>query len=85
MPNSSLDQGPCWPEGNEQADQAAKKGSTGESHMKETQTPIPWQSKPGTNAQTTPHPRNRRQTLSSRANAEGVAARCTHSKTAKYR
>ena len=38
-----MDQGPCWPEGNEQADQAAKKGSTGESHMKETQTPIPWQ------------------------------------------
>ena len=30
-------------EGNEQADQAAKKGAAGGSHMKETQTPIPWQ------------------------------------------
>ena len=30
-------------EGNEQADQAAKEGAAGESHMKETQTPIPWQ------------------------------------------
>ena len=30
-------------EGNEQADQAAKEGAAGGSHMKETQTPIPWQ------------------------------------------
>ena len=29
--------------GNEQADQAAKEGAAGGSHMKETQTPIPWQ------------------------------------------
>ena len=28
-------------EGNEQADQAAKEGAAGGSHMKETQTPIP--------------------------------------------
>ena len=30
-------------EGNEQADQAAKEGAAGGSHMKETQTPITWQ------------------------------------------
>ena len=30
-------------EGNEQADQAAKEGAAGGSHMKETKTPIPWQ------------------------------------------
>ena len=30
-------------EGNEQADQAAKEGAAGGSHMKATQTPIPWQ------------------------------------------
>ena len=30
-------------EGNEQADQAAKEGAAGGSHMKETQTPMPWQ------------------------------------------
>ena len=30
-------------EGNEQADQAAKEGAAGGLHMKETQTPIPWQ------------------------------------------
>ena len=30
-------------EGNEQADQAAKEGAAGGSHMKLTQTPIPWQ------------------------------------------
>ena len=30
-------------EGNEQADQAAKEGAAGGSHMKETQTPILWQ------------------------------------------
>ena len=30
-------------EGNEQADQAAKEGAAGGAHMKETQTPIPWQ------------------------------------------
>ena len=30
-------------EGNEQADQAAKEGAVGGSHMKETKTPIPWQ------------------------------------------
>ena len=30
-------------EGNEQADQAAKEGAAGGSHMKETQTPIPLQ------------------------------------------
>ena len=30
-------------EGNEKADQAAKEGAAGGSHMKETQTPIPWQ------------------------------------------
>ena len=30
-------------EGNEQADQAAKEGAAGGSHMKRTQTPIPWQ------------------------------------------
>ena len=30
-------------EGNEQADQAAKEGAAGGSHMKEAQTPIPWQ------------------------------------------
>ena len=30
-------------EGNEQADQAAKEGAAGVSHMKDTQTPIPWQ------------------------------------------
>ena len=30
-------------EGNEQADRAAKEGAAGGSHMKETQTPIPWQ------------------------------------------
>ena len=30
-------------EGNEQADQAAKEGAAGGSHMKNTQTPIPWQ------------------------------------------
>ena len=30
-------------EGNEQADKAAKEGTAGGSHMKETQTPIPWQ------------------------------------------
>ena len=30
-------------EGNEQADQAAKEGASGGSHMKEIQTPIPWQ------------------------------------------
>ena len=30
-------------EGNEQADQAAKEGAVGGLHMKETQTPIPWQ------------------------------------------
>ena len=29
-------------EGNEQADQAAKEGAAGGSHMKEAQTPIPW-------------------------------------------
>ena len=29
--------------GNEQADQAAKEGAAGGSHMKETKTPIPWQ------------------------------------------
>ena len=29
-------------EGNEQADQAAKEGAAGGSHLKETQTPIPW-------------------------------------------
>ena len=30
-------------EGNEQADQVAKEGAAGGSHMKESQTPIPWQ------------------------------------------
>ena len=30
-------------EGNEQADQAAKEGTAGGLHMKETKTPIPWQ------------------------------------------
>ena len=30
-------------EGNEQADQAAKEGAAGGLHLKETQTPIPWQ------------------------------------------
>ena len=30
-------------EGNKQADQAAKEGAAGGSHMKETQTLIPWQ------------------------------------------
>ena len=30
-------------EGNEQADQAAKEGVAGGLHIKETQTPIPWQ------------------------------------------
>ena len=30
-------------ERNEQADQAAKEGAAGGSHMKETQTQIPWQ------------------------------------------
>ena len=30
-------------EGNEQADQAAKEGAAGGSHMKETQAPMPWQ------------------------------------------
>ena len=30
-------------EGNKQTDQAAKKGAAGGSHMKITQTPIPWQ------------------------------------------
>ena len=30
-------------EGNEHADQAAKEGAAGGSHMKETQTLIPWQ------------------------------------------
>ena len=30
-------------EGNEQADQAAKEGAAGGSHMKVTQTAIPWQ------------------------------------------
>ena len=30
-------------EGNEQDDQAAKEGAAGGSHMKETQTPMPWQ------------------------------------------
>ena len=30
-------------EGNEQADQVAKEGTAGGSHMKEIQTPIPWQ------------------------------------------
>ena len=30
-------------EGNEQADQAAKEGTAGGSHMNETKTPIPWQ------------------------------------------
>ena len=30
-------------EGNEQADQAAKEGAAGGSHLTETQTPIPWQ------------------------------------------
>ena len=29
-------------EGNEQADQAAKEGTAGGLHMKETKTPIPW-------------------------------------------
>ena len=30
-------------DGNEQADQAAKEGAAGGSHMKKTLTPIPWQ------------------------------------------
>ena len=30
-------------EGNEHADQAAKEGAAGGSHMKQAQTPIPWQ------------------------------------------
>ena len=30
-------------EGKEQADQAAKEGAVGGSHMSETKTPIPWQ------------------------------------------
>ena len=38
-----MDLGPCSTEGNEKADQAAKEGAAGRSHMKETQTPIPWQ------------------------------------------
>ena len=38
-----MDLSPCRHRGNEQADQAAKEGAAGGQHMKETNTPIPWQ------------------------------------------